>query len=108
MPLSDWFLTAPERGNPATELDRRHADGLAWTEGNAGTVLVDGAEYFARLYEVLRDCGAGDWVSFTDWQGDPDELLDGPGHRGGRGPRGARRGVASTCAGCSGDRIPKR
>ncbi len=22
---------------------------------------------------------AGDWVSFTDWQGDPDELLDGPG-----------------------------
>jgi phosphatidylserine/phosphatidylglycerophosphate/cardiolipin synthase-like enzyme len=79
MPLSDWFLTAPERGNPATELDRRHADGSSWTEGNTGTVLIDGAEYFARLYEVLRECGAGDWVSFTDWQGDPDELLDGPG-----------------------------
>jgi phosphatidylserine/phosphatidylglycerophosphate/cardiolipin synthase-like enzyme len=79
MPLDDWFLTLDERGNPATELDRRHADGTAWTEGNSGAVLVDGVEYFARLYEVLGQCGPGDWVSFTDWQGDPDERLDGPG-----------------------------
>ncbi len=79
MSLTDWFLTPEERGNPATELDRRHDDGTAWTEGNAGTILIDGAEYFARLHEVLCECDAGDWVCFTDWQGDPDELLDGPG-----------------------------
>jgi phosphatidylserine/phosphatidylglycerophosphate/cardiolipin synthase-like enzyme len=79
MPLDDWFLGADERGNPATELDRRHPDGAAWTEGNAGRVLADGHEYFARLHEVLAACRAGDWISFTDWQGDPDELLDGPG-----------------------------
>jgi hypothetical protein len=79
MSLSDWFLTASERGNPSTEVDRRHDDGLAWTEGNDGRVLVDGAEYFARLHEVLCACEPGDWVSFTDWQGDPDELLRGPG-----------------------------
>ena len=33
---SDWFLAASERGNPATEIDRRHGDGAAWTEGNDG------------------------------------------------------------------------
>ncbi len=79
MSLTDWFLTPAERGNPATEIDRRHGDGTAWTEGNDGQVLIDGADYFARLHEVLCECAAGDWVSFTDWQGDPDELLAGPG-----------------------------
>ncbi len=79
MPLGDWFLAAEERGNPTTEIDRRHADGRAWTEGNAGAILIDGVDYFARLHEVLCGCAPGDWVSFTDWQGDPDELLDGPG-----------------------------
>ncbi len=49
MPLTDWFLTPAERGNPATDIDRRHDDGTAWTEGNDGQVLVDGADYFARL-----------------------------------------------------------
>src|SRR6266542_3209717 len=28
--LADWFLTAAERGNPATRLDARRGDGLAW------------------------------------------------------------------------------
>jgi phosphatidylserine/phosphatidylglycerophosphate/cardiolipin synthase-like enzyme len=79
MELADWFLTPDERGNPATEIDRRHGDGTAWTEGNTGTVLVDGAAYFTRLHQVLCECRSGDWLSFTDWQGDPDELLDGPG-----------------------------
>jgi phosphatidylserine/phosphatidylglycerophosphate/cardiolipin synthase-like enzyme len=79
MTLDDWFLTADERGNPATDLDRRHPEGAAWTEGNTGRVLVDGHDYFARLREVLCACTPGDWISFTDWQGDPDELLDGPG-----------------------------
>ena len=42
-------------------------------------VLVDGASYFSRLYRVLCSLRAGDWVHFTDWDGDPDERLAGPG-----------------------------
>jgi phosphatidylserine/phosphatidylglycerophosphate/cardiolipin synthase-like enzyme len=75
----DWFLTARERGNDATAIDRRRADGLAWSRGNAVTPLVHGSTYFARLREVLDGTESGDLVLFTDWRGDPDELLDGPG-----------------------------
>jgi phosphatidylserine/phosphatidylglycerophosphate/cardiolipin synthase-like enzyme len=35
--IDDWFLTAAERGNPATTLDSRHPDwpaGQAWSTGN--------------------------------------------------------------------------
>src|SRR3954468_3476266 len=74
-----WFLTAGERGNDETEIDRRRADGAAWTEGNHVEVLVDGAEYFRRLYDALRSLERGDRVHFTDWQSDPDERLVGPG-----------------------------
>jgi phosphatidylserine/phosphatidylglycerophosphate/cardiolipin synthase-like enzyme len=42
-------------------------------------VLVDGAEYFRRLYDELCSLRADDWVHFTDWEGDPDERLVGPG-----------------------------
>src|SRR4051794_5500693 len=77
--LDDWFLTSEERGNPATDIDRRHGTDTAWTDGNRVEVLVDGAEYFTRLYEVLGDLGPDDWVHFTDWEGDPDERLVGPG-----------------------------
>ena len=79
MQLDEWFLDAVERGNPSTRIDARHADGRAWTEGNDGAVLIDGACYFKRLLQVLSATRAGDWVYFTDWQGDPDEQLDGPG-----------------------------
>jgi phosphatidylserine/phosphatidylglycerophosphate/cardiolipin synthase-like enzyme len=79
MQLDQWFLTAAERGNAATDIDRRHGDGTAWTDGNDGQVLVDGSAYFARLHEELCASRPGDWVCFTDWQGDPDELLAGPG-----------------------------
>jgi phosphatidylserine/phosphatidylglycerophosphate/cardiolipin synthase-like enzyme len=75
----DWFLDTGERGNDATEIDRRHDDGKAWTDGNDVQVLVDGASYFSRLYETLCSLQAGDWVHFTDWRGDPDERLDGEG-----------------------------
>jgi phosphatidylserine/phosphatidylglycerophosphate/cardiolipin synthase-like enzyme len=74
-----WFLTETERGNDATGLDRRRDDGSAWSEGNKVTALVHGATYFARLLDVLTATEAGDLVMFTDWRGDPDELLDGPG-----------------------------
>ncbi len=72
----DWFLTAAERGNHATELDRRRGDGTAWTAGNTVTPLVHGATYFARLVEVVTSTEAGDVIMFTDWRGDPDERLD--------------------------------
>jgi phosphatidylserine/phosphatidylglycerophosphate/cardiolipin synthase-like enzyme len=75
-----WFLGPDERGNPDTDIDRRREDGRAWTRGNAVTPHVDGADYFARLLEVLAGLGAGDLVLFTDWRGDADErLADRPG-----------------------------
>jgi len=77
--LDDWFLSAAERGNGSTEIDRRRNDGAAWTEGNRVDVLVDGAEYFGRLHRELLSLERGDAVLFTDWQGDGDELLAGPG-----------------------------
>ena len=77
--IEDWFLTADERGNPATEIDRRRGDGKAWTTGNSVEVLIHGAEYFARLYDVLCTLVEDDWVHLTDWEGDPDQRLAGPG-----------------------------
>ncbi|MHB8294740.1 MAG: phospholipase D family protein [Acidimicrobiales bacterium] len=73
--LSDWFLTAAERGNPGTSIDSAHRDGTAWSEGNLVVPLVDGAAYMARLHEELASCTAGDRVHFTDWRGDADEML---------------------------------
>jgi phosphatidylserine/phosphatidylglycerophosphate/cardiolipin synthase-like enzyme len=74
-----WFLTPAERGNPDTRIDSRRADGRAYTEGNEATPLVHGATYFKRLYEVVTSLQAEDWIHFTDWRGDPDERLAGPG-----------------------------
>src|SRR3954447_26383945 len=75
-----WFLSAQERGNADTELDRRHENGLAWTTGNLVRPLVHGATYFRRLHEELIVLEPGDRVFFTDWRGDADERLlpDGP------------------------------
>jgi len=72
------MLTATERGNPHTALNRRH-DGVAWTVGNHVRPLVHGAVYFAALLDAVRSMRAGDLLLFTDWRGDPDELLGGPG-----------------------------
>jgi phosphatidylserine/phosphatidylglycerophosphate/cardiolipin synthase-like enzyme len=73
-----WFLTADERGNPDTLLDALHgADG--WTAGNRVVPLAHGATYFRELYQVVSRLGDGDLLLFTDWRGDPDERLDGPG-----------------------------
>src|SRR5258706_3837215 len=94
MDLEDWFLTVEERGNPSTRLDLRRRTGEAWTTGNRVEVLVDGDEYFRRLYRVLSSLGLDDWAHFTDWEGDADELLAGPGTEVGRVlAEAARRGV---------------
>ncbi len=93
MRIDDWFLAAEERGNVHSAIDRRH-DGDAWTENNQVEILVDGAEYFRRLHEVLSSLERGDHVHLTDWEGDGDELLAGPGTDIGRVlAAAARRGV---------------
>lgn len=79
MELDAWMLTADERGNGATRLDRRRAERVAWSCGNAVRPLVHGATYFAELLRAIRAQRAGDLLLFTDWRGDPDERLDGPG-----------------------------
>jgi phosphatidylserine/phosphatidylglycerophosphate/cardiolipin synthase-like enzyme len=58
--VSEWFLPSKER---------------PWSSGNLVTPRVHGAEYFARLIEVVTRARAGDEVFFTDWRGDGDELL---------------------------------
>ena len=70
---SDWLLTSEERGNPATNLP-------AWTSGNLAMPLLHGAAYFDRLVEAVERLDEGDHLWFTDWRGDPDQLLreDGP------------------------------
>ena len=73
--LDRWFLTSAERGNDVTALDRRRPDGLAWSSGNRVETLLHGATYFRSLLEAIREAGAGDQLYFTDWRGDPDQLL---------------------------------
>ncbi|MEO8328687.1 MAG: phospholipase D-like domain-containing protein [Candidatus Nanopelagicales bacterium] len=75
MNLQDWFLTADQRGNPSTDLDRRHGNGLAWTTGNDIRALVHGAVYFGELLERVRAMTSGDLLLFTDWRGDPDQQM---------------------------------
>lgn len=77
VPLADWFLTAPERGNDATVLDDRHPPGTAWSEGNLVRPLIHGATYFAALVEAVERMRADDLLMFVDWRGDPDERLTG-------------------------------
>lgn len=68
--MSDWLLSAEERGNPATRL-------RAWSDGNRVRPLLHGATYFAELHARLEQTAPGDLVLFTDWQGDADERLTG-------------------------------
>jgi phosphatidylserine/phosphatidylglycerophosphate/cardiolipin synthase-like enzyme len=93
--LESWFLTSSERGNDLSGLDGRHADGLAWSTGNRVETLVHGAVYFRRLLDAIRELESGDKLYFTDWRGDPDQLLsDDPDSTiGGVLAAAARRGV---------------
>lgn len=68
--MSDWLLTAEERGNPGTRLG-------ACTPGNRVRPLIHGATYFAELHARIEATRPGDLVLFTDWQGDADERLTG-------------------------------
>jgi hypothetical protein len=42
-------------------------------------LLLHGAAYFTELLAGIRALEAGDLLLFTDWRGDPDEWLGGPG-----------------------------
>jgi phosphatidylserine/phosphatidylglycerophosphate/cardiolipin synthase-like enzyme len=75
MTMTDWFLSAQERGNAATLLDRDKPGGVAWTTGNMVRPLVHGATYFAELVAAVERMRAGDLLMFADWRGDPDERL---------------------------------
>lgn len=81
--LREWFLTPAQRGNPHTGLDRRHAadrgPDAAWSTGNRVRALIHGHAYFEALCAAVGGTRAGDLVMFTDWRGDPDQLLSGPG-----------------------------
>ncbi|MGZ4144815.1 MAG: phospholipase D family protein [Actinomycetota bacterium] len=74
-----WLLRAEERGNAASEIDRRRGDGRGWTEGNAVTPLIHGVAYFALLHQELIGLGSKDQVCFLDWRGDAGQRLAGPG-----------------------------
>ena len=76
--VGDWFLTRTERGNDATILDDAHAP-LAWVAGNDVTPLIHGATYYAELLQCVQQMRRDDLLLFTDWRGDPDELMDGSG-----------------------------
>jgi len=76
---TQWLLRVTERQNPRTRIDTRHVDGEAWTVGNDVHALIHGASYFPELLRCIRAMAAGDLLLFTDWRGDPDQRLDGPG-----------------------------
>lgn len=79
--MTEWFLTPDERGNPATHIDARRGDGLAWSSGNDVRPLIHGASYFGELAARIGAMQEGDLLLFTDWRGDPDQQLGeaGPG-----------------------------
>jgi len=81
--MADWFLSADERGNTATGIDShrdpREGPHAAWSTGNLVRPLVHGATYFAELLAAVQALRSGDHLFFTDWRGDPDERLAGPG-----------------------------
>ena len=73
MQIEDWFLTPKQRGNRRTSLP-------AWCEGSCATPIVDGADVLQSAGRRGGGARPGDHLFFTDWRGDPDQLLrdDGP------------------------------
>jgi phosphatidylserine/phosphatidylglycerophosphate/cardiolipin synthase-like enzyme len=64
----NWFLSASERGNPASAVP-------AWVGANNVEALIHGAAYFDRLVAAVDRLASGDHLFFADWRGDPDELM---------------------------------
>ncbi|MDQ1647636.1 MAG: hypothetical protein QOJ50_3820, partial [Cryptosporangiaceae bacterium] len=68
MATDDWFLSARERGNPASGLPD-------WCEDSHAEPLIHGSAYFAALAREVEALGPGGHLFFTDWRGDPDERV---------------------------------
>jgi len=68
VPIEDWFLTPKQRGNRRTTLQ-------PWCPGSRAVPLIDGAAYFDRLVDEVEALDPGDHLFFTDWRGDPDQLM---------------------------------
>ena len=73
----DWLLTGSEWADSLTAFEGGDGGDRAWSEGNHVRPLIHGARYFQELYDALEATGPGDFVLFTDWQGDADEQLTG-------------------------------
>lgn len=63
-----WFLTGEERANADTRI-------RPWTDGNLCRALVHGDTYFRVLDEHVAAAEVDDLVLFTDWRGDPEQVL---------------------------------
>ncbi|HEY0696956.1 MAG TPA: phospholipase D-like domain-containing protein, partial [Micromonospora sp.] len=68
MAKDEWFLDSRERGNPASGIP-------VWSGGNHVEALIHGVAYFDRLVTEVERLRAGDHLFFTDWRGDPDQLM---------------------------------
>ncbi|GGB65961.1 phospholipase D [Knoellia flava TL1] len=73
--VTRWLLTASERGNPHTTIDEPHPGEQAWSTGNSVRPLVDGASYFAELFDTIEATRPGDLVLFAGWRVDGDQQL---------------------------------
>jgi phosphatidylserine/phosphatidylglycerophosphate/cardiolipin synthase-like enzyme len=76
----EWFLTPAERGNPATRIDARRSDGMAYSTGNLVRPLIHGSSYFAELVARIPAMVSGDLLLFSNWRGDPDQRMSEAGH----------------------------
>ena len=76
METDNWLISHADRGNPDTRVDQSLGNGPAWSAGNLVEPLIHGAAYFAALVEAVCAMRAGDLLMFSDWRGDPDQLLD--------------------------------
>src|SRR4051794_41873120 len=68
-PATDWFLTAEQRGNPASRIDAGRG-AIAWTTGNGVEVHVDGVAYFDALRHRLVSARSRDRILVAGLEAD--------------------------------------
>ena len=73
--IADWFLTARERGNHSTSIDRGRPPGVAWTTGNHVQPRIHGADYFSALADAVSSLGRGSHLWIADWRGDEGQYV---------------------------------
>lgn len=73
--VAEWLLTARERGNHSTSIDRGRPSGIAWTTGNRVVPRIHGADYFKALADAVGSLERGCHLWVADWRGDQDQFL---------------------------------